>query len=671
MSSALLQSAGISEGELERRREKLLADLTLDEKLGLCAGKGLWQSAGIKRLGLRPLGMTDGPHGIAYHSSFKRATRFPAEIALAATWNTELVHELGKAVGDEARCVGKQVVLGPGVNICRTPLNGRTFEYFTEDPYLNSRLAVAVINGIQSQGVAACIKHFAANNQETRRMSVDVQVSERALREIYLPAFEAAVKEAKVQTIMACYNKVNGDQGCENDYLLNQVLRGEWGFSGLVLSDWFAARNTRNTASAVSGGLDLEMPGLAAKRLRRKDLQKALAQDEINEQQIDNKVRALLDTMLLTGCDQPPVKKQSPDPEKYKSLARQIATESMVLLKNVNQQLPLNVDAIKSIAIVGKHAKHRFTGPLKGGSSGVWPRYEVTPFEALTTLSKGQFEIINDAAKADVAIVFVGLGHKAGQDCEHYDRKTLSLPPEQEQLIIDTAAANANTVVVLINGSPLAMENWIDSASAILEAWYGGQEAGNAVVDLLFGLANPCGKLPVTFPKKIEDCSAHKSEKTFPGDDQVFYEEELMVGYRHFDNENIEPLFPFGFGLSYSEFNYSELQLSATEFVEGEELEISFTLTNSSERAGVEIVQLYIGEQQPRLVRPVKELKGFQRVELAAKESRQVRFSIDAGKLAFYDDGAKQWCCDVGKYHLYIGGSCRDIGLNAAVHFAG
>jgi beta-glucosidase len=510
---------------------------------------------------------------------------------------------------------------------------------------------------VQSQGVASCIKHFAANNQETNRMKVDVRVGERALREIYLPVFEAAVKEAGVQAVMVCYNKVNGDQGCENDFLTNQVLRREWGFKGLVLSDWFAARNSRDTASCVKGGLNLEMPGMAAKRLRPRDLKKALGQGSITEQDIDQSVRHLLRTMVLTGCDQAaPTPAACPD---HSALALRVATQSMVLLKNDQQLLPLDCAQIKTIAVVGEHAKRKFTGILKGGSSGVWPRYEITAQQALEANQHRGYRLVADPAAADVAIVFAGLGHKAGQDCEHIDRKTLDLPIEQVALIKATAAANPNTVVVLINGSPLAMDAWLDDVPAVLEAWYGGQEAGNAIASLLFGDANPSGKLPVTFPRKIEHCAAHASLRTYPGDSQVHYDEGIMVGYRHYDSEGIEPLFAFGHGLSYTEFDYQDLQVTLTE----KTVVISVAVHNCGERDGAEVVQCYVGEKTPRLIRPLKELKAAQRVFLTAGQTEQVTLQIALESLAYFDEADSRWHRDDGVYQIFVGSSSRDIRL--------
>lgn len=646
--------------------DQLLQRLTLEEKLQLCAGKGFWKTRPVKRLGLRSMGMTDGPHGVAFHSSFRRATRFPAEIALAACWNPALAEAFGIALGAETRAAGKQVVLAPGVNICRTPLNGRTFEYFTEDPYLNSRLAVAVVRGVQSQGVAACVKHFAANNQELNRMTVDVRIGERALREIYLPAFEAAVREAGAEMVMACYNKVNGEHGCENRYLLKDILRDEWGFKGTVVSDWFAARNTRSTRSCVEGGLNLEMPGTGARRLTAKALQRALAAGEISEAQIDANLRGLLYTLVRTGCDRPAETPVEPDREEHARLARRIATESLVLLKNDNALLPLDTSVRKRIAVVGKHATRHFTGPLKGGSSGVWPRYAVTPLQALRR-HLGDAQIVKDPATADAALVFAGLGHRPGQDCEHFDRRELELPAEQIDLIRQTAAQNPNTVVVLISGSPIAMDAWLHEVSAVLVAWYGGQEAGNAIADVLLGAANPAGRLPVTFPRRLEDCSAHRSPRTYPGDAEVHYEEGVMVGYRHFDSRGIEPLFPFGHGLSYTRFDYSDLQLSEDRWHGDAPLTVSFTLRNTGERAGAEIAQLYVGESEPRVERPPQELKGFARVQLAPGEERRVEIALRREQLAYYDESEKRWRVDAGQYEIFIGASSRDIRLRATV----
>jgi beta-glucosidase len=647
----------LNEDELTAKIEQLLNALTEQEKKRLLTGKLLWTSHGVPRLKLRPLSMSDGPHGIAWHSSFKRATRFPAEIAVAACWDRALAAELGVALGKETRAAGKQVLLGPGVNICRTPLNGRTFEYFTEDPWLNRQLAVALIQGVQSQGVASCIKHFAANNQETNRMKVDVQVSERALREIYLPVFEAAVKEAKVQAVMVCYNKVNGDQGCENGFLTNTVLRKEWGFKGLVLSDWFAARNSRDTASCLQGGLDLEMPGLAAKRLRPADLNKALSQGNISMEEIDRSVRNVLRAMVLTGCDQAQL---APSEQiDHKALALRVATQSLVLLKNDPQLLPIDCTQTKTIAVLGQHAQRKFTGILKGGSSGVWPPYEVTALQALQENQQRGYTLVADPATADMAIVFAGLGHKAGQDCEHIDRKTLDLPEEQVALIKATAAANPNTVVVLINGSPLAMDTWLDDVPAVLEAWYGGQEAGNAIARVLLGDANPSGKLPVTFPRNIAQCSAHASEKTYPGDSQVHYEEGIMVGYRHYDNAGLTPLFPFGHGLSYTLFDYDNLQLTCN----ADTIVVALTVSNSGERDGAEVIQCYVAEKNPRLLRPPKELQAAERVFICSGQTVAVTLQIPVHTLAYFDEADRQWHLDSGSYEVFVGASSRDIRL--------
>lgn len=657
----------MSNDDVADRVEQLLSELALDEKLRLLAGRGLFRTHGVKRVGLRPMRMTDGPHGVAWHSSFRRATRFPAAIGIAATWDRALAEELGEALGAEARAAGRQMILAPGVNICRTPMNGRTFEYFTEDPYLNAGLAAAVVTGIQSKGVAACVKHFAANNQETDRMSVDAKVGERALREIYLPGFEAAVRDGGAHAVMACYNKVNGEHGVENRFLLRQVLRGEWGFDGTVVSDWGAARSSQSTASCLTAGLNLEMPGVMAKRFRAKDLRKALEADDIVEEQIDANLRGLLHTMVVTGCDRQQESPPSGYDIEYVELALRAARESMVLLKNDGALLPLNKLAIRRIAVLGKHAGKTFTGPLKGGSSGVWPKRTVTPEHALREFLP-DVEFVDDAREADVAVVFAGLGHGRGQDCEHFDRTSLELPDEQVGLIRRTAARNPNTVVVLINGSPVAMDPWLADVRSVLEAWYGGQEAGTAIAQLLFGDANPGGKLPVTFPRRLEDVPAHASERTYPGvAGEVHYDEGIMVGYRYCDTADIEPLFPFGHGLSYTTFAYRDLRLSASDWDGSGPLGVELAVENTGDRPGAEIVQLYVTQRAPRVVRPPKELKGFARVDLQPGGERTVHLELHRADLGYYDEAERRWRTDPGEYEISIGASSRDIRLREAL----
>ena len=656
----------------EERVTDLMQRLTVKEKLSLFAGQSWFKAKAIKRLGIKQFGMTDGPHGVAPHSSgFKRNTYFPTSIGLGATWNIDIAHQFGKAIAEETRAVGKHMILGPGVNICRTPLNGRTFEYLTEDPHLNRALAVPVVKGIQSQKIAACVKHFALNNQETRRMRVNVNVSERALREIYLPAFEAAVKEADAWSIMACYNKVFGLHGCENKNLLTERLRGEYGFSGFVVSDWFAARLTASAESCMEAGLSLEMPGKGIK-YRTKKLQAAFDDGKFSKETLDNNLGSLLRVMMRTGLfdEASTLPKGSRNTKEHQQIARRIAEEGITLLKNENRLLPLSIEKIKTLAIIGPNAKKKMSRPLYGGSSAVWPPYEITPFKGLKSKGAGKYRITSNIASADAVVIVAGLSHKFRQDAEGKDRESLELPQDQIDLIKQTAKSNPNTIVVLINGSPIAMDDWLDSVPAVVEAWYPGMEGGHVIADILFGDVNPSGKLPITFPKKLSDSPAHSSDRTFPGDQDVYYDEGVFVGYRHFDTRGIEPLYPFGFGLSYTSFEYKDLQLKEAALSEAGSLEVSVDITNNGDCAGSEVVQLYLQEKNPSVERPLKELKHFRKVKLAAGENCTLTFQIRKPDLAYYDEGHGMWTANTGQYIILIGASSSDIRLQEAFEFS-
>ncbi len=553
--------------ELDAQVQELLRAMTVEEKLSLLAGRSLFKTKGIPRLGLAPMKLTDGPRGVGFHSTLRRCTAFPTGIALAASWDPDLGREFGEALALEARSVGAQVVLGPAVNICRTPLNGRTFEYFSEDPELNSRLTVAVIKGIQSTGVAACVKHYAANNQETNRMRNSSRVSERALREIYLPAFEAAVREADVWAVMAAYNAVNGVAACEHRPLLHDILRQEYGFTGFVVSDWFAVRRTTSGASCLKAGLDLEMPGRGS-RYRLSRLKKEFAAGAFTLEELEHRLRNLLRIWLRTSADagHPTGRRNTPQ---HQQLARRMAVQGITLLKNAGGLLPLDSKRIRRLAVLGPRAGKRNCRPLYGGSAGVWSPYEVTPMQGLREMLGASCEIVSDPVGADAAVVFVGLGHRLGGDSEAGDRKSLALPAEQDALVREALAKNANTVVVLVTGSPVAMP-WVDDVPAIVMAWYPGMEGGRAIADVLFGAVNPGGKLPVTFPRALADSPAHSDPRCFPGDKkEVRYDEDIFVGYRHFDREAIEPLFPFGHGLSYTSFEYSQLAIEQAGWQQG------------------------------------------------------------------------------------------------------
>jgi len=649
--------------ELEARVESLLDALTIDEKLSLCAGQNFWETRGIPRVGLEPFRMTDGPRGVAFHSSkMKRCTAFPSGIAQAAAWDEELMRRFGEALAEEAKSTGARMILAPAINITRTPLNGRTFEYFSEDPLLNMRLTAPMVKGIQSRQVAACIKHFAANSQETNRMRNSSEVSERALQEIYLPAFKAAVEQADAWSIMAAYNAVNGVAACEHPGLLKSRLRDEWGFRGFVVSDWFAVRRTSSPEACVKAGLTLEMPGKGS-RYKTKNIKAAYEQNRFTEAELNENLKGLLRVMVLTGhldTAQPTGHRNTPENQ---ALAREMAEAGITLLKNQGGLLPLEPSQVKKVALLGPKLKRRNCWPLWGGSAGVWPPHEVTPLQGLEQENRQRFEFVKQPGEADVVLLFVGVSHRPGFDSEAKDRNYLGLPREQEALIRETVAANPNTVVVLTNGGPLAMP-WLDEVPAVLETWYPGMEGGTAVAKALFGDINPCGKLPLTFPKSLEDSPAHRTERSYPGDKRaVHYEEELFVGYRHFDKKDIEPLFPFGYGLSYTDFDYSGFKLNTQCIASGETLIVTMMLSNTGARAGAEVVQLYVTDLQAGPDRPSQCLKDFQKIWLEAGETREVSMELPAGELAVFCPESKQWQLVSGSYVACLGSSSRDIRL--------
>lgn len=647
---------------VEARAAALLGALTLEEKLSLCAGSGFWKTRAVPRLGIAPLRLTDGPRGVGFHSSFKRCTAFPSGIAQAASWDEALLHRFGRALGRECRAVGGGTVLGPAINIARTPLCGRTFEYLSEDPCLNRRLVVPIVRGIQEQGVAACVKHFAANNQETNRIRISAEVSERALQEIYLPAFRAAVEEGDAWSVMAAYNGINGTPACENADLLKRRLRDAWGFRGFVVSDWFAARFTSSTAACVRGGLSLEMPGKGS-RYSAKKLRVGLERGDFSEADIDANLMGLLRTMVLTGHLDGARKTAQRNTPEHQSLAREMAEAGMTLLKNAGSLLPLDPSRTRRIALLGPKLKKRNCLPLWGGSAGVWPPFEVTPLRGLRRENRDRFEWVDDPEQADAVLLFIGLSHRPGLDSEVKDRGGLALPWGQDDLVRRTVAANPNTIVVLLAGSPVAMP-WVDQVPAILACWYPGMEGGTAIARTLFGDHNPCGKLPVTFPVSLSDCSAHASAATFPGDKrQVHYEEELFVGYRHYDKQGIEPLFPFGHGLSYTRFEYSDLVLDARALAPGQTLRISARLHNTGDVAGTEVVQLYVADLEAGKDRPEQALKGFARVSLEPGEMREFTIELPLSELAVFCPRAEAWKAQPGQYEIRLASSSRDIRL--------
>ncbi len=653
---------------------EILSKLTLDEKFQLLTSPGfrrIYVTKPIKRLRIPSFRTTDGPLGVAYHSSgFKKCTRFPATISVASTWNRGLARAMGVAMAEEVRAVGRHMLLAPGINIARTPLNGRTFEYFSEDPYLTKELAIPFVQGVQSVGIGACVKHYAANNQEIDRRSCNAIIAERPLHEIYLRAFREVVKEADPWAIMGCYNKVNGVYGCENKYLIKDILMDRWGFKGFVMSDWFATRPIETTEGCINGGLSLEMP--IPSKYKRKRLQRSLKDGKFSVESLDDLVYRFLRVLLMAQSFEQ--QSGSRNSSEHQNLARIIAEEGMVLLKNHGNLLPLSLDEIDSIALVGRNLKKKFGGFLYGGSSAVKPPYEITPLEGLKEKLKGKVKILSNVSKADIAIVFAGLNHNKGEDSEASDRAKLELPTEQVELITTTAANNPNTVVVLIAGSPIAMREWINKVPVVLDAWYPGMEGGRAIANVLFGDAEPSGRLPITFPKKLSDSPAHSSRERrhYPGDDEknVFYDEGVFIGYRWFDEKEIEPLFPFGFGLSYTGFEYENVLISKeSASANDDSLEIQLDVINIGDRPGADTIQVYSRDIQSSIVRPPQELVGFEKVFLKPNERKTISIQVRARDLAFYDVESHDWKVEQGEFQLKIGRSSRDIKMKTSILF--
>ncbi len=805
---------------VEERVNDLLGRLTLEEKIDLLGGTG-FATKPIERLGIPELRMSDGPLGVRWD----QATAFPAGTAMAATWNPRLVRKLGVALGRETKGKARHVILGPGVNIARLPMNGRNFEYLGEDPFLTSQLTVEYIKGVQSEGVAATIKHFAANNQEHERDFVDTEVSERALNEIYFPHFKASVQEADVLCVMCSYNKVNGFWASENDYLMIDRLKKNWGFTGLVMSDWGAVHHSLPVAK---GGLDLEMPD--GKYLNQKTLLDEIKNGNVPLETINDKVTRILRVIFKLGLFDQPEWKEDPslvNTKENRDIAYETAKEGIVLLKNVAHPaisgekniLPLSSDKIKSIAVIGPNAaiartggggssmvspydpvsaldglknkigdkieinyspglfldtdvlpigennlfvdadgkqkglqaeyftnknlegepalkridgkvnfdwggdkpaseidddnfSVRWTGYIKAVKSGKftinassddgvrlwindkqviddWTDHAIVTNSADVEMEEGKFykvkleyyengggavcvlgwrlpdidpliAAIETAKKSDAAIIFAGNSYTI--ESEGFDRKDLFLPGNQDDLIKKICEVNPNTIVVLLAGAPVVMNEWIDKVKGIVQAWFPGTEGGNAIADVLLGNYNPSGKLPMTFPKKWEDCSAFNSYHKEDG--RTVYDDDIFVGYRHFDKYNIEPLFPFGFGLSYTTFGYDTLKV---EKIAGDKFEASFTITNTGKVDGAEIAQLYISQVNPVIEKAPKELKGFDKVELKAGESKTVKITIGKNDFAYFDEDTKDWKVDSGKYQIIIGASSRDIKLTQTV----
>ena len=659
--------------------DKILNEMTLEEKASLCSGEGFWHTKAVERLDIQRIMVSDGPHGLRKVNEEKdcvtdesiKAVCFPTASALACSFDRGLLEKLGKTLGDECQAEDVAVLLGPGANIKRSPLCGRNFEYFSEDPYLSSELATAYIKGVQSRGVGTSLKHFALNNQEHRRMSVSAEVDERTLREIYLASFEGAVKNAKPWAVMCSYNRVNGVYASENPKLLTDILRDEWGYNGLTVSDWGAVDNRVN---GVMAGLDLEMPSSMGKN--DKLIVEAIRLGKLDIKDVDKCVRRVLE--LLEKYEDGKKSNVVWDKEKDNKLAAKIESECMVLLKNEDNILP--IDKSKKIAFIGKFAESpRYQG---GGSSHI-NSYKVTSaLDAvkdicevsyaegyLTNEDKIDKSILNKAVKiaedCDIAVLFVGLPDMF--ESEGYDREHLRLPGCQLELIKRVAEVNENTVIVLHNGSAVEMP-FADDVKGILEAYLGGQAVGQAEVDILFGKKNPCGKLAETFPKKLSD---NPSYLNFPGEgDRVRYQEGIFVGYRYYDKKEIEPLFPFGYGLSYTDFEYKYIEVSKDEMNDDEELTVTVAVKNTGKVKGKEIVQLYVNDEQSGVIRSIKELKGFEKVSLNPGEEKKIAFVLDKRSFAYYNTEISDWYTEYGKYNILVGASSRDIKLKASVYVA-
>ena len=656
--------------EIENRVEDLLSRLTIKEKFQLLTSHGrlrMYSLKPMKRLQIPSFKMTDGPLGAAMHSSsFTKNTRFPATVALAASWNRELLREIGTAMGKEVRAVGRHVLLAPGINIARTPLNGRTFEYLSEDPFLTKELAIPLVKGVQSQRIAACMKHYVANNQETDRMTSSSEVDERTLHEIYLRAFRATLKQADPWTFMTCYNMVNGVYGCENEYMLQKTLFDNWGFEGLVMTDWLASRKVKTTEGCINAGLTLEMPW--PRVYKTSALERAFNEKKFTEATLNDRVRRNLRVMMLTGLfDKPETLPQGMrNTPEHQDLARRAAEEGMVLLKNEGNVLPLDIDALRSISLHGANLKKKFGRLGYGGSSAVSPPYEVTPLQGMTERCRDKVNLSKGSASADIAIVFAGLNHGRGGDSESSDRKSLHLPEKQVREIRKVASTHERTVVCVIAGSPIAMDEWINDVEAVLMCWYGGMEAGHAIANVLFGDVNPSGKLPLTFPVRLEDSPAHSTgdRSNYPGDEnkRVHYDEGIYVGYRWFDEKEIEPLFPFGYGLSYSQFEIGNVSLSRQSVRKPEEaISVNVDISNIGNYSGAEVLQVYASDVEATVDRPPQELVGFEKIRLGPGESANASITVRAEDLAFYDVSRHAWILEFGEFKLRVGSSSREI----------
>lgn len=701
---------------IEERIDDALSRMTVEEKVAMTHAQSKFSSPGVARLGIPEFWMTDGPHGIRPEVLWDEwdqagwtndsCVAYPALTCLAATWNPDIALLYGKSIGEEARYRNKTVLLGPGVNIYRTPLNGRNFEYMGEDPYLASRMVVPYVQGVQQNGVAACVKHFALNNQEVNRHTTNVNIDDRTLYEIYLPAFKAAVHEGKAWTIMGSYNLYKNQHCCHNAYLLNDILKGEWNFDGAVVSDWGGVHDTEQ---AIHNGLDMEFGswtnGLSSGSSNAYDnyyladpYLTLIRSGKVGTKELDDKVRRILRLAYRTTMDRNRPFGSMVSEAHFKA-ARQIGEEGIVLLQNKDQLLPVDFNKVKKIAVIGENAIKKMT--VGGGSSSLKVKHELSPLDGIRQRMEGKADVVYargyvgdvgseyngvtsgqdlkddrspevliaeavEAARgADLVIFIGGLNKSNHQDCEDTDRQSLGLPYGQDEVISAVAKANKNLVVINISGNAVGMP-WLKEASAVLQAWYLGSEAGNAIAAVLTGDVNPSGKLPFTFPASLEDVGAHKLGE-YPGvarQDQIIeetYHEGLFVGYRWVDKQQTKPLFPFGYGLSYTTFAYGKPIINRKSMTTDETLTITVPVTNTGSREGAEVVQLYIRDVKSSLPRPIKELKGFNKVTLAPGETKEVIFTIEKEALSYFDDTRHAWVAEPGEFEAIIAASANDI----------
>ena len=691
---------------VESKIDSILTLLTLEEKVAMCHAQSKFSTKGVERLGIPEIWMSDGPHGVRAEISWDSwdyagwtndsITAFPALTCLAASFNPDLAAQFGKSIGEEALYRKKDVLLGPGVNIYRTPLNGRNFEYLGEDPFLASKLVVPYIKGVQKNNVAACVKHFALNNQEHWRSTINVEASDRALHEIYLPAFKAAVQDAGVWAVMGAYNKFRGQYTTHHELLTKKILKKDWDFDGVVISDWSSAHDTME---AAINGLDMEMgtgtDGLGTTTSNHYDYYflaspflKALKEGKIEESVVNDKVRRILRLMYRTNM-KPNRGFGRINNKEHHDVARNVAREGIALLKNKDNFFPIKDKEGLTIAVIGENATRSMTAG--GGSSELKPQFEISPLEGLKQRYKNakiihamgyhtgpsvyddiipsklnqdslRLEAIETAKKADIVLYVGGLNKSHLQDCEGDDRQSYALPYNQEEFINQLKAVNPNLGMLLVTGNAVETP-WLSQVNGLIQTWYLGSMAGHAIADVVSGDVNPSGKLPFSFPKKLKDNGAHSyGELSYPGDGtNQYYKEDILVGYRWFDTKKIEPQYAFGYGLSYTEFNISNIKTDNTKYNLKDTITISCEVKNTGEFEGAEVVQVYVGKPKSNIKRALKELKGFQKVNLKKGESKTIEISIDVKNLSFYDESISDWNFEKGKYIIHVGNASNNI----------